>query len=164
MKYFHRTEIFICGSIKENDKIYKKIMSCLYFNKEDKEACKLIDSQQLLSKIKDPKYKKLRFACISKKTSSIIPDRLFDRGIPILLFNLGNADCLNEFCTMQRIDEMHLKRMVYEIDCPHEIRGAINWVHTYYYYLRFKELKQIKDQYNRASQDVDSVITKGVID
>lgn len=164
MKYFNRTDVFICDSIKEHQKIYEKILSCLYFNEEAKNTCKLIDNQQLFSKIKDPEYKKLRFGCITKKTSSTIPDRLFDRGIPILLFNLGRDNCLDEFCTMQSFDEKHFKRMIYEVDFLHEIVGAVNWVNTYYYHLRSKELKLIKDQYNRISQEEDSAITHGVID
>lgn len=89
MKYYHRTDIFICESLKAQEKIYGKIIDYLQFNEEDKNTCRVIGKNELFEKIKDPQYKELRFACITRKTSSYIPCELFNRGIPMLFLILA---------------------------------------------------------------------------
>lgn len=167
MKYYHRTDIFICESLKEQEKIYGKIIDYLRLNEEDKNTCKVIGKNEILEKIRDSKYKELRFACITRKTSSIIPCELFSRGIPMLFFNLGSSELFEEFRAIKSLDKGHIQRMIYEIDHLHEIRGAINWVHTYYYHLREQDRKNISSRYNRMGHDTDQIenclATEGIV-
>ena len=162
MKYYHRTDIFICESVKQHEKIYSKIFEYLCCNEEDKHTCKIIGRVELLEKLNDPNYNELRFACITKETSSMIPIDLFDRGIPMLFFNIGTSDLFEDFCTRSSLDKFHVERMIYEIDHLHEIKGAINWVHTYYYHLREQDQKR-DSRMRHAINQIENYITDGTL-
>jgi hypothetical protein len=162
MKYYRRTDIFICESIKEQEKIYGKIMEYLQCNEEDRNTCKIISKNELLEKLNDHNYKELRFACISKETSSMIPSDLFNRGIPMLFFNLGSSELFADFSTRSSLDKCHVERMIYEVDHLHEIKGAINWVHTYYYHLREQDQKRDSRMRHDTNQ-IENFLTDGIL-
>jgi hypothetical protein len=166
MKYYRRTDIFICESVQEQEKIYGKIREYLDRNEEDKCTCNIIGKKDILEKLKDPRHKELkglRFACITSKTRSVILTELFDRGIPMLFFNLGNSDLFEDFRTTYKLDKSHIERMIYEIDHLHEIRGAINWVHTYYYHLREQDQKRVNEMRQHTNQIENYLSTDGII-
>ena len=185
MKFFNRTDIFICESIHKQKDLLEKIQCCISKESREDKKCTYLDKTQLLDKLSENKHHNIRFACISKKTGALVLHDLFNLGVPIIIIDLDaneanieseNADqslgetsqsdeessCewLDEFCHRDKLDKDHISRMIYHVSHPHEIKGAVKWVHTYYYHLRNKEKKRIKEIQNQIAAETDQIETQ----
>lgn len=126
-------DIFICDSLKANAQIFDPIWKYI---RDD--VChtpyRAIDNKEFARKLRNGKAGEIRFACLSDGTLSIIIEKLFSIGVPILFINCGCVDKLKSVMVdMLEVDQEQFKRMVYRIEKPDQIQGALNWVHSYFY-------------------------------
>lgn len=140
-----KTNIYICDSIDEGSETFKAIKDNVSED-VDCDLCKIIRNQDL-AVADESKCKEIRFGCVTPQTPSHLTNKLLTKpeAIPILLIgNEGTENYEMVLVSEHKIDREDMKRMIYNVNSPTEIKGAIKWVHNYYYQMRELEKRMME--------------------
>lgn len=138
--------IFICSNIQANNAIYRCVLDNIE-NEMNRNVCEIISEDRLFGiTSSDQDINLIRFGCVTPETDNLLINTLLKGIVPIIFFGPDDRQ-LYDHVLIQRckLDSNLVKRMIYNVNNLHEIKGAIRWVHTYYYHLKANEMKKIKE-------------------
>lgn len=143
MKAYNKKYVYVSSDIEKNSETYNIIENCICGDLKS-EYCRIIRDEDLLVLIEGSQNKgeEIRFGCVTPETEISMIAGLLKNIIPVLFFGPDEKKRYEILTKLKiGIDLNLLNEMLYNIgakDELKEIRGAIKWVHFYYYHLREK--------------------------
>jgi hypothetical protein len=136
--------IFICSNIRAKQDIYKCVLDNID-NEMKRDLCEIISEDRLFGITSENQdINSIRFGCVTPETDNLLINTLLKNIVPIIFFGPDDRQLYDRVLIQRyKLDSNTVKRMIYNVNNLHEIKGAIRWVHTYYYHLRANEMKKL---------------------
>jgi len=138
--------IFICSKIRKITDIYNCVLDNIDIEMK-RDLCEIISEDRLFGiTSSDKDINLIRFGCVTPETDNLLINTLLKGIVPIIFFGPDDRQLYDKVLIQRyRLDSDLVKRMIYNVNNLHEIKGAIRWVHTYYYHLKASEKKKLKE-------------------